>query len=99
MWNLLLERFDRNESDTIRDIYDGAEYKRHGDLMSRANPANVSLMCNSDGVEVFKSSKFSIWPLWVVINELPPMERYARILQLFIMQALPRQQSLPPCII
>ena len=31
---------------------------------------------NTDGVAVFKSSKKSLWPIWLVINELPPNERY-----------------------
>lgn len=39
---------------------------------------NLSLLWNTDGVPVFKSSKFSIWPLYFVINELPFSERTKR---------------------
>lgn len=39
---------------------------------------NVSLLWNTDGVPVFKSSKFSIWPLCFIINELPFGERTKR---------------------
>lgn len=35
-----------------------------------SNPVNISLLC-TDGVPVFKSSNFSMWPLYFVINELP----------------------------
>ena len=43
------------------------------------NPANVSLLVNTDGVSIFRSSKCSLWPIWLVINELPPSQRYAQI--------------------
>ena len=39
---------------------------------------NVSLLWNTDCVPVFKSSKFSIWPLYFIINELPSGERTKR---------------------
>ena len=32
---------------------------------------NISLTWNSDGIAVFKSSKYNIWPLYFAINELP----------------------------
>ncbi len=60
----------------IRDIYDGREYQKHSPLLcNSSNRANVSFLCNTDGVAIFKSSKGSLWPIWIVINELPPMER------------------------
>jgi len=34
-------------------------------------PNNLSLTWNVDGVPVFESSKFSIWPLYFIVNELP----------------------------
>ncbi len=33
---------------------------------------NVSLVFNTDGAPVFKSSGISLWPVYLVINELPP---------------------------
>ena len=51
-------------------MYDGCEYKNHNDFLSR--PENLSLMLNTDGVCLFRSSTVSLWPLWLVINELPP---------------------------
>ena len=56
----------------MKDIYDGILYKEHsasGKVLSFWN--NLSLMWNVDGVPIFKSSKFSISPLYLVINELP----------------------------
>ena len=57
-------------------MYTGREYKKHSFLRS---PDNISLTLNTDGVAVFKSSKCSLWPVWLVINELPPAERYVEI--------------------
>ena len=36
-----------------------------------SNPANLSLFWNTDGAPIFKSSNYSIWPLYFSINELP----------------------------
>ena len=66
-------RFNQKKShpDNIEDIYDGALNKKlsgNGGFLSF--PDNVSFLMNSDGVPVFKSSKVSIWPLYLLINEL-----------------------------
>nr|XP_042895059.1 uncharacterized protein LOC107451905 [Parasteatoda tepidariorum] len=39
--------------------------------------ADISLMMNSDGSPVFKSSRASMWLIQAVINELPPHLRWA----------------------
>lgn len=36
-----------------------------------SSPVNISLLWNVDGVPIFKSSNYSIWPLYFVVNELP----------------------------
>ncbi len=40
-----------------------------------ADKHNISFMWNTDGIPVFRSSKFSIWPLYFRINELSPKKR------------------------
>lgn len=54
------------------DVYDGHLYKsyyeKEGPLSKQEN---VSFTFNTDGAPVFKSSKISVWPLFLVINELP----------------------------
>ena len=72
-------RFERKKkSETaIEDIYDGRTYKQLLDK-GLANKHNISLMLNTDGIPVFKSSKFSLWPLYYVINELSPCKRQKR---------------------
>ena len=62
---LLLERFkrDTNNTNTIKDIYDGKIYQafsRKGGQLSEEFPNNLSFILNTGGVTIFKSSKFSI---------------------------------------
>lgn len=63
------ERGARN----LRDIHDGKEYQKHKHFLSQ--PGNVTLTVNTDGVAIFKSTKISLWPIWLSINELPPHVR------------------------
>lgn len=65
--------------DNVEDIYNGEVYKRHasGDGLLD-NPHNISFTWNTDGVPIFKSSKFSVWPFYCVINELSFAERTKR---------------------
>ena len=60
---------------SLSDVYDGREYCQHKDFLSK--PENVSFLLNTDGVSMFRSSTVSLWPLWLVINELPPSVRFA----------------------
>lgn len=60
------------------DIMDGKRYRRlseNNDPLSLKYPYNISFTWNTDGVPVFKSSKFSLWPFFLTINELPYKER------------------------
>ena len=70
-------RFDREKAspDSIEDIYDGQMYQSiaNGALTTDRNSFSVSFSC--DGVPIFRSSNFSIWPLQGVLNELPPKMR------------------------
>jgi hypothetical protein len=63
-------------SGNICDVYDGLQYKKWKNFLNE--PANVSFLVNTDGVAIFRSSKFSIWPVWIVINELPKSQRFLR---------------------
>lgn len=64
-------RFTKQRIGQLKDVYDGYLYqnmcKDNGPL---SKPENVSFLLNTDGAPVFKSSKFSIWPIFLSINEL-----------------------------
>lgn len=56
-WLALQHRFERGVRDGfISDIYDGVGYKRHIQFLS--HPSNVSLILNTDGVALFRSSGY-----------------------------------------
>jgi hypothetical protein len=67
----------------IEDVLDGERYKevfdgehfRGSTARQKPNQIHISLQLNTDGVAIFKSSKFSIWPVYAVIDELPPKLR------------------------
>lgn len=75
--SLLLGRFKQNtSSECLTDIYDGEAYKKKEFLK---NPLNFSLTMNTDGAPVFKSTGIKLWPVYFIINELPPNLRYVCI--------------------
>ena len=62
--HLVTDRYSQNYC----DVFDGDLYKSHNGFFS--NPDNLSFNFNTDGVPVFSSSKFSIWPVLLSINEV-----------------------------
>ena len=54
----------------ITDIRDGDMYKRFRETDS------YTLSINTDGVSPFQFSKRTIWPIYLVLNELPVKIRY-----------------------
>ena len=58
----------------LNDLYDGNLYTERSEFFS--SPYNLSLTLNYDGAPEFKSSTMQIWPVQMMINELPPHLRY-----------------------
>lgn len=57
------------------DVTSGTYYKS----VKKAVPNLISLTLNTDGVNIFKSKKgSSLWPLQMVVNEIPPQERFKK---------------------
>ncbi|XP_058888539.1 uncharacterized protein LOC117972660 [Acipenser ruthenus] len=67
------------ENYDIYEIYDSTMYQSVENF-NDPSKLNLSLSWNVDGVPIFKSSSFHIWPLQVIINELPPNLRKENIL-------------------
>lgn len=61
----------------INDMYDGTLYQM---LRSDSEEDFLTLTFNSDGVPVFRSSKFNVWPILCCVNEIPPESRDKHVL-------------------
>lgn len=70
-------RPDDSSRHVISDICDGTLYQT---LKSNSEEDFLSLTFNCDGVPVFQSSKFSIWPILCCVNEIPPESRDKHVL-------------------
>ncbi|XP_071796299.1 uncharacterized protein [Asterias amurensis] len=74
----------KKSQENIEDVFDGNLYKEHFDngffrgQPHHADEVHISMQLNTDGVSIFESSKFSVWPVFVVINELHPKLRFSR---------------------
>ena len=68
------------EEKNYEDIYDGEMYKQIADGKLMKDPNALSVSFNCDGVPIFKSSNYSMWPLQGILNELPPKERKENVL-------------------
>ena len=65
----------KRNPNSVDDIFYGKLYKNICERSNLKNDYSFSLTFNSDGVPVFKSSSFSIWPILTFINEFPPEYR------------------------
>ncbi|KAK3926367.1 Formiminotransferase N-terminal subdomain-containing protein [Frankliniella fusca] len=63
---------EKENVNNIEDILDGDVYKN----AEKSTPFTLTAMWNTDGVQIFNSSSFSLWPFFLVINELPPDKRF-----------------------
>lgn len=75
----LNHRFNRptTEENSFRDIYDGEVYRKlshENEILASHN--NISFTWCTDGVSIFRSSKYNIWLFYLAINELPYKERF-----------------------
>ena len=45
-------------------------------MLQKIGTNNISLTMNTDGVPLYNSSSVSLWPIFFIINDLPPSERF-----------------------
>lgn len=64
------------EPNRLSDISDGTIYQEHCDMNGPLSDGNgISVVLNTDGIALFNSSNSSMWPILLMINELPFVER------------------------
>jgi len=69
-----------NDSNDLKDIRDGILYKKilqleDGHLFKQGRA--FTFLINTDGISFCKKSKLAIWPVYIVINELPIHSRFS----------------------
>lgn len=70
--------YKKKSPGVISDVYDGSIYKNLFNKGFLNDPNSLSFGFNTDGVPIFKSSKVSMWPVYLLINELPILDRKVR---------------------
>jgi hypothetical protein len=68
-----LDLLYQNNSLSMRDMRDGSFF---GSIRAQNPNAILTLTMNIDGVQMSKGSQSSIWPILLVVNELPPTIRF-----------------------
>jgi hypothetical protein len=65
------------EEGVINDLKDGQLYK---EMVSQIDSDLVFTLCfNTDGAQLYSFSHVHLWPIFLVINELPPRLRFSRV--------------------
>ena len=66
-----------NFPDGVADITDGKSYRcLLDDFLS--SHTTISAIMNTDGVNLYSSSKIELWPIFLAVNELSPAMRFSR---------------------
>lgn len=80
IWELIKQSNGHNlQSDIISDIKSGLGYQKlqhPGGFLHMSS--NITLTLFTDGIPLFSSSSVSLWPVYLLINELSPKERFQR---------------------
>ena len=69
---------ENSSSDKLRDIYDGRIYQNLYEKFKNKfnNREMFTFLLNTDGIAISDSSKLTMWPVYLVINELPLETRF-----------------------
>lgn len=72
---------NKNKDNVIRDINDGKYYRHFVKDLSLSDQNNyITVVFNTDGAPLFKSSSYLIWPIYIMVNELPISVRGTELL-------------------
>ncbi|XP_031777085.1 uncharacterized protein LOC116415821 [Nasonia vitripennis] len=70
-----------SKPDRIEDVYGGQEYRKFvKTLPPEEKHSYVSAVFNTDGTPKFECSQYSIWPLYLMLNELPKQQRMQKLI-------------------
>lgn len=74
---LVKERWRQNNN-TLTDITDGKAYLTIMKEYEGFNGYCLTALLNTDGVNLYSSSKVELWPIFLALNELNPKARFSR---------------------
>lgn len=80
-------------SDTLSDIHHGDMYKKQF-VNTSDHEIRLTGILNTDGINLYKSSKVELWPVYLAINELSPCHRFSR--ENILLVALWQGKGKPP---
>ncbi|XP_037269065.2 uncharacterized protein LOC142818140 isoform X1 [Rhipicephalus microplus] len=78
LYKSLNEKKD-TENASVSDVTDGAFYLTQRKKLG-CQKDDITLTVSADGSPVFKSTNYSIWPVHLTVNELPPHRRWSNII-------------------
>ncbi len=75
-WEKLDYSLKSHNPQILYDVHTGAGYRKAGgssDFFSC--PEHIGVFFNTDGISVFKSSRLTVWPIYLALASLPPSIR------------------------
>lgn len=68
-WESLQQTVSRSSEGTLGDVWDGAVLKNYCTLES--NTIHLAFALSTDGVQLYKSTSVSLWPVYLMLLNLP----------------------------
>ena len=72
-WDKLEAHEPHKDSNIVDDIWSGEALSKDVDLQSNRF---LALGISTDGIPIFKSTKSPLWPVYLIIHNLPPQIRF-----------------------
>ena len=70
----------KSKPNIIKDVYDGRVYRKFvNELPKNEKESYVTSVFNTDGTEPFDNANFSLWPIYLQINELLVPARFKKV--------------------
>lgn len=76
----LNEQIQKNSSNVFKDFIDSEIYQAYISTikhMFKDNRLFLSFTLNTDGISISEKSKLSLWPIYLIINEIPVETRFS----------------------
>lgn len=80
-YDTVISKNFEEDNGIITDVYDGKKYREYVNTLPREERYSyVTGVINTDGAQPFEKSPRSLWPLYIMLNELPIKDRFNSII-------------------